>query len=93
MGLTIPDDVSVVGFDDIRYAEAMNPPLTTVAQPAEEIGERCFRRLMKALAEPGSESGVEIVPHRLVIRDSAEPPAAIGSDISVDTTYPYATVC
>ena len=44
----------------------MNPPLTTVAQPAEEIGERCFRRLARALAEPGSESGVEIVPHRLV---------------------------
>ena len=74
MGLTIPDDVSIVGFDDIRYAEAMNPPLTTVAQPAEMIGERCFKRLMKALAEPGSESGVEIVPHKVVIRESAGPP-------------------
>ena len=74
MGLTVPNDLSIVGFDDVRYAEAMNPPLTTVAQPAEEIGERCFRRLMRALAEPGSESGVEIVPHRLVIRSSAGPP-------------------
>ena len=74
IGVAIPDDVSIVGFDDIRYAEAMNPPLTTVAQPAEEIGERCFRRLARALAEPGSESGVEIVPHKLVIRDSAAPP-------------------
>jgi LacI family repressor for deo operon, udp, cdd, tsx, nupC, and nupG len=74
MGLAVPDDVSIVGFDDIRYAEAMNPPLTTVAQPREEIGERCFYRLLNAMDDPLAETGVQIVPHRLVVRASAAAP-------------------
>jgi LacI family repressor for deo operon, udp, cdd, tsx, nupC, and nupG len=74
MGMTVPDDVSIVGFDDIRYAEAMNPPLTTVAQPREEIGERCFYRLLNAMDDPSVETGVEIVPHKLVVRASAAAP-------------------
>jgi len=74
MGLRIPDDISIVGFDDIRYAEAMEPPLTTIAQPREELGERCFTRLLRLMDDPGSETGVEILPHRLVIRRSASAP-------------------
>lgn len=74
MGLTVPDDVSIVGFDDIRYAEVMNPPLTTIAQPREEIGRRCFLRLLGAMANPAAETGVEIVPHKLIVRDSATSP-------------------
>lgn len=74
MGLTVPQDVSIVGFDDIRYAELMNPRLTTVAQPREEIGERCFHRLVRAMDDPAAETGVEIVPHKLVVRDSAAAP-------------------
>lgn len=74
MGLTVPGDVSIVGFDDIRYAEVTDPPLTTVAQPREEIGERCFLRLLRAMENTAAETGVEVVPHRLVIRKSAAPP-------------------
>ena len=37
-GLRIPDDVSIVGFDDIAYAALSDPPLTTVRQPAREMG-------------------------------------------------------
>jgi LacI family repressor for deo operon, udp, cdd, tsx, nupC, and nupG len=74
MGLTVPGDVSIVGFDDIRYAEVTDPPLTTVAQPREEIGERCFLRLLHAMENTAVETGVEVVPHRLVIRKSAAPP-------------------
>jgi LacI family repressor for deo operon, udp, cdd, tsx, nupC, and nupG len=74
MGLKVPDDVSIVGFDDIRYAEAMDPPLTTIAQPREELGERCFIRLLHLMDDPASESGVEIIPHRLVVRRSAAAP-------------------
>ena len=43
-GLRVPEDLSVVGFDDIRYADILDPPLTTVRQPAEEIGRRVMRR-------------------------------------------------
>lgn len=38
--LRIPADISVVSFDDFVYAELLNPPLTTVAQPAYEFGEK-----------------------------------------------------
>lgn len=73
-GLKIPDDISVVGFDDIHYAEIMDPPLTTIAQPAEEIGEKSMYKLCKAIE--GSKSDVDpvIVPHQLVIRESTAPP-------------------
>lgn len=74
LGLAVPRDLSIVGFDDIRYAEVMEPPLTTVAQPAAVIGERCFYRLLRAMADPESERGVHIVPHKLVIRGSAAAP-------------------
>lgn len=69
-GLRVPEDVSVMGFDDIRYAEVIDPPLTTVAQPAEEIGERTMQRLCRAI--DGRDIGVEpeIVPHELVVRRS-----------------------
>ncbi len=74
MGLEIPRDLSVVGFDDIRYADVMNPRLTTVGQPARLIGEQSFNLLWRLLHDPASDARTAIVPHRLVIRDSAAPP-------------------
>ena len=44
--LRIPDDLSLVGFDDIRFARYMDPPLTTVAQPMRQIGEGTVRLLL-----------------------------------------------
>lgn len=74
-GLGVPEDISVAGFDDIRYAEITHPPLTTVHQPAEEIGERVLRRLLQEIEEGRSNNTEhEIVPHRLVIRESVAPP-------------------
>ena len=70
-GLKIPEDVSVMGFDDTPYAATANPPLSTVAQPAREIGERTARLLLRALDTPGAPAELtEILPHRLVIRQS-----------------------
>lgn len=73
-GLRVPEDISIMGFDDIRYAEVVDPPLTTIAQPAEEIGERTMQRLVRAMR--GRDIGVnaEIVPHKLVVRRSTCPP-------------------
>lgn len=75
-GLNIPDDISVIGFDDTRYAAVTQPPLTTIRQPAEEIGERVMQRLLNeiehgrsTLAEP------ELLPHQLIIRDSTGKPS------------------
>jgi LacI family repressor for deo operon, udp, cdd, tsx, nupC, and nupG len=74
-GLKIPQDISVIGFDDIRYAEILDPPLTTVHQPAGEIGERVVRRLLREIEEGRSVNAEpEIVPHKLVIRRSVSKP-------------------
>ena len=76
-GLRVPRDISVIGFDDIRYAEVTDPPLTTISQPAEEIGERVMYRLCRRIeAGKGATSLPEIVPHKLVIRQSVAKPAS-----------------
>jgi LacI family transcriptional regulator, repressor for deo operon, udp, cdd, tsx, nupC, and nupG len=73
-GLTCPKDVSLAGFDDIRFAEFLNPPLTTVSQPMDRIGHEVVRLLLDILS--GRADGLEHVtlPHRLVIRGSTAPP-------------------
>lgn len=70
-GLNVPADISIIGFDDIRYAAVTDPPLTTISQPAEDIGARVMNRLC-AIIESGerTSSKREIVPHRLIIRES-----------------------
>ena len=75
-GCRIPEDISILGFDDIRYAEILDPPLTTIRQPAEEIGERAINRLLLEIEDGRSQSAeTEIVPHKLIIRQSVAPPA------------------
>ncbi len=77
-GLNIPGDLSVMGFDDIRYAATASPTLSTIAQPAREIGRRVARRMLNAI-DGGPDASArrgepEIVPHRLVLRNSVAPP-------------------
>jgi len=76
-GLRVPDDMSVMGFDDIRYAAVMEPGLTTVSQPAWQIGERVATRLFKAI-ESGNQPKNQpvILPHKLIIRQSVGVPRA-----------------
>ncbi|WP_275791377.1 LacI family DNA-binding transcriptional regulator [Pararhizobium gei] len=71
MKFSVPGDISVVGFDNIRYGEVSNPQLTTVAQPAQSIGETGMYRLLKVMDNPLSEAGVVYLPHRVIIRQSA----------------------
>jgi LacI family repressor for deo operon, udp, cdd, tsx, nupC, and nupG len=75
-GLRCPADVSLVGFDDIRYARHLDPPLTTVNQPMDAIGHEVVRLLLAVLS--GKAQAVEHVtlPHRLVLRSSTAPPPA-----------------
>nr|WSW70195.1 LacI family transcriptional regulator [Streptomyces sp. NBC_00995] len=73
-GLRVPDDLSVTGFDDLALATAVEPELTTVRLPAEQVGERGMSALLAVLegrqAEPGS------LPVHLVVRGSSAPPPA-----------------
>ncbi len=69
-GLRVPQDISVMGFDNMLYGEISDPPLTTIEQPADKIGEYSMRRLLKLIAGDTDGADVEIVPHRLIERQS-----------------------
>ncbi len=72
-GLTVPGDVSVVGFDDVPEAGYFQPPLTTVRQDFEEIGRCCIERLL-GLLHGGCPAPIRPVEPTLVIRASTGPP-------------------
>lgn len=73
LGLSIPGDVSLVGFDDIRFAQFMTPTLTTIHQPREAIGETAMQMLATLLA--GEKTPMEIIlEHELVERESTAKP-------------------
>ncbi|RWM28434.1 substrate-binding domain-containing protein [Mesorhizobium sp.] len=69
-GLRVPDDMSLVGFDDIPYAVTTWPPLTTIAQPVEKIGTRAVSLLLERLSEPTAPSRREVLTPVLVERES-----------------------
>lgn len=69
-GLRIPDDVAVVGYDDVAVAAAANPPLTTVRQPMEHMG-REMARLLLEVVDGGAADGPVVLPTSLVRRVSA----------------------
>ncbi|PWJ53273.1 transcriptional regulator, LacI family [Quadrisphaera granulorum] len=71
-GLRIPDDVSVVGFDDVPEAAYLVPPLTTVRQDFDALGRRCLEVLLARLR--GEPARVGRVEPELVLRASTAPP-------------------
>ncbi|MFE4449795.1 LacI family DNA-binding transcriptional regulator [Streptomyces sp. NPDC056796] len=73
-GLRVPDDVSVTGFDDLALATAVEPELTTVRLPAEQVGERGMTALLDVLA--GRPADHRDLPVRLTVRGSTAPPPA-----------------
>ncbi|GHH75413.1 LacI family transcriptional regulator [Streptomyces sulfonofaciens] len=74
LGLRIPQDISVTGFDDVTLATAIEPELTTVRLPAEAVGEHGMTALL-ALLE-GHRPAPDTLPVHLVVRGSTGPPPA-----------------
>jgi LacI family transcriptional regulator len=72
--LRVPDDLSVVGFDDITFAEYTQPPLTTVHLPRARIGVLAFESLWTMLSEPSHKGVQTSVTTSLVIRGSTSRP-------------------
>ena len=72
LGLRIPGDLSVVGFDDLPFAKVFEPPLTTVAIDPEELGAGAFE-VLAALMGGGSPEG-RVLPVSLVVRGSTAAP-------------------
>lgn len=76
LGLSVPGDLSVVGFDDLPLTRFTDPPLTTVHQPVRRKGEEAARMLLRALSpEPGRGGEHQILETRLVVRQSTAPVA------------------
>jgi len=76
-GLSVPGDVSVVGFDDIQSAAYSTPSLTTVRQPLAEMGQRGAQVLLERIADREKEYASEIVmAPELVVRESTGPAAS-----------------
>ncbi|MBV8713670.1 MAG: LacI family DNA-binding transcriptional regulator [Chloroflexi bacterium] len=77
VGLSVPREVSVVGFDDIPLVRITIPSLTTIRQPMQELSRRALARLMSAMGDGQDTIGhVEVIPPTLVVRDStAQAPA------------------
>jgi LacI family transcriptional regulator len=74
-GLRIPQDVSVIGFDDIPQAAQLHPGLTTVRQPLVEMGRRATEMLLRWIDDEEQRPGYVELPVELVVRDSCCPPA------------------
>lgn len=70
-GLSIPDDIAIVGYDDSPAAQACEVPLTTVRQPSEEMGREMADILLGVLAGETNRPRTTILPTRLVVRESA----------------------
>ena len=75
-GKRVPDDVSLIGFDDIPGAAATRPPLTTVRQPLREMGCRATRMLLELIDDPARTIERVDLPTELVVRGSCRSPGA-----------------
>ncbi|MER6694402.1 LacI family DNA-binding transcriptional regulator [Streptomyces minutiscleroticus] len=75
-GRKVPDDVSVIGFDDIAEAGSFLPPLTTVHQDFAEVGRLCVEGVLHRMRHGGAEHGTTLVPTTFVVRESTAPPPA-----------------
>jgi LacI family transcriptional regulator len=73
-GLRVPDDVSVIGFDDIPQASLIRPALTTISQPLEKMGRVATQMLLELLSQPQKRTERIELPTVLIVRDSCQAP-------------------
>ncbi len=69
-GINVPDDISVIGFDNINYAAMYNPALTTISQPQYELGCEAMRLLLMQIRGEIKHPANVVLEHELIIRES-----------------------
>lgn len=74
LGVRVPQDISVVGFDDSLYAELLDPPLTTVHNPFDILGSLAADLMLEQAEAPGAEARTSVTRCRLIGRQSTAPP-------------------
>ena len=72
-GLNVPDDISVIGYDDIELATYSSPPLTTICQPKRELGSLAAETLIRRIENPEITPTTYSLASTLVIRNSVKP--------------------
>jgi len=73
-GIKVPDDLSIVGFDDIRFSQYVRPRLTTIRSPVDRLAQQGVELLFERLADPEAAARTEVLPVELVVRESAAAP-------------------
>jgi LacI family transcriptional regulator len=73
-GLRVPEDLTIIGFDDIRFSEMVTPALTTVAQPVTEIATTAIELLFERLLDASAPPRQVVLPVSLIVRASCGPP-------------------
>jgi LacI family transcriptional regulator len=76
-GLRVPDDVAVVGFDDVDYASLVTPSLTTVHQNQQELAGGLVKAMLRLLDHPEEPPAVSVIPTELIVRESSGSEPAI----------------
>ena len=90
-GLRVPEDVSVIGFDDIPQASLIRPTLTTINQPLEKMGRVATQMLLDLLQNPEKKAERIELPTQLVVRDSCNAPRTgglVGSSFAMSSKKP-----
>jgi LacI family transcriptional regulator len=80
LGLRIPGDLSLTGYDDIPYAAFAAPPLTTVRQPLPGLAHRIVELLLRRLADPTASAERAVLTPELVVRASTAPPSVASAN-------------
>jgi LacI family transcriptional regulator len=68
--MRVPEDMAVVGFDDIPFAAHTNPPLTTIHQPIQRVGSMAVETLVEIIEQPSTQPRQVILPTELIVRSS-----------------------
>src|SRR5438093_6624341 len=74
MGLSCPEDVSIIGFNDMAFIDRLSPPLTSVRIDEYELGRRAAKLLLSLIADPSSKRKTVMLAPELVVRGSTGPP-------------------
>jgi DNA-binding LacI/PurR family transcriptional regulator len=73
-GIRVPQDLSIVGFDDIRFSQYVRPRLTTIRSPLDRLAQTGVDLLFERLGGEDPQARTEVLPVELVVRESAAPP-------------------
>jgi DNA-binding LacI/PurR family transcriptional regulator len=75
LGYRVPEDVTVIGFDDVEHTTMFHPYITTVAQPCYQLGKQSAKLLYTQMSQEKNMPRQIILEHRLIVRESSSPPA------------------